>query len=259
MRVGDVLVSCVTGGYCLVFGTAATADNGPAQFIDTWHNGKWIASRMLPDSTGNTPLIFLGISCVTRTYCAVTGDAHLTQVRQAVYLGAWDGSRLTRQNVVGVQSTKLGSGIGSVACASRTVCVATGSILKDAALSGLLLAWDGRTWTASKASFPKGAAVYGPSSAACPTAQACVVAYTTLTGSLVTGEVASQGFFYNGKTWTRQPVTGPGGGKSYQLSDVDCPAAKACVAIGQESQAPAGKLALLAGFWSGSSWLTAAA
>jgi hypothetical protein len=28
-------VSCVTGGYRLVFGTAATADNGPAQFIDT--------------------------------------------------------------------------------------------------------------------------------------------------------------------------------------------------------------------------------
>lgn len=48
-------VSCVTGGYRLVFGTAATADNGPAQFIDTCNNGKWIASRMLPDSTGNTP------------------------------------------------------------------------------------------------------------------------------------------------------------------------------------------------------------
>ena len=249
-------VSCVAAGYCLVFGTAATAGNGPAQFIDTWHDGKWTASRMLPDSIGPTPLIVLGISCLTPVYCAVTGVTHPSQVRQEPYIGVWNGSRLTEQNVVRVQATKLGTGLGSVACASKTVCVATGTILQNPSLTGLLLAWNGRTWTAHKTPVPPGAADYGPSSAACPTTRACVVVGATLTGDLVTGEVASQGFYYDGKTWTEQLVAGPGDGKSYQLSSVSCPVVKACVAIGQESQTPAGKPSLLAGFWNGSSWRT---
>jgi hypothetical protein len=67
-----------------------------------------------------------------------------------------------------------------------------------------------------------------------------------------TGKAASTS--WNGKTWTATSVPAPGKGKASLFSEVSCPAAGGCAAVGQLGPYNSDEGSGLAGSWNGKSW-----
>jgi hypothetical protein len=130
-----------------------------------------------------------------------------------------------------------------VSCASANDCVAVG-VNANAADTGkrggaLIQTWNGTTWTSVAPKAPKGAVT-----------AACIAVGTS--GS-DTAEFALADA-WNGKTWTATRVPAPGKGQAGLFSEVSCPAAFGCVAVGQLGPYNSDEGSGLAGFWNGRSW-----
>jgi hypothetical protein len=135
----------------------------------------------------------------------------------------------------------LGTILWQMACHSAAMCVAAGDYGDLAGEHLLLLTGHGSSWTAIKAPLPAGAASssggYIPTvnSVACLSASACVAAgyYHDSSGRsyglLLTG---------HGSSWTATQAPLPAGAAASPgaiLSDVTCPSATECVAVGSYS------------------------
>ena len=147
-------------------------------------------------------------------------------------------------------------GLGTVACASASSCVATDSYTDSSGgEQGLLVTGSGTSWAATEAPLPANAAanpnvVLG--SAACPSASSCVVP----------GEYSdSSGFEHglvltgSGTSWTATEVLLPANADDavISLASVACPSASSCVAAGSYTD-PSGNGQMLLVTGSGTSW-----
>jgi len=244
-------LSCATARSCVAVGLSSQLT------VETWNGAKWaLRTAALPGETGggldDEPM---AISCRSATSCVFAGQAYVSGDDSRTLLDAWNGRAFTPMKTAASADTSRFS-LGDVSCFSARSCVAAGLVPNAAGDNwiGSTLVWNGKSWTASKVAWPKGtvqAYLFGVS---CTSAKSCVAVGTAGTASSVRAVALS----FNGTTWTRQNVPGPGNGKSSTLSDVSCPKADDCVAIGEigdfNLDTATATPPQLGGTWNGKSW-----
>jgi hypothetical protein len=227
-------------------------------FLDTWNKGKW-SLRTLPARVNGQELDLAALSCLSVSYCEMIGATAPASTSPGLYAGAWNGKRLTQQKLplVGRSAGRL---LTSIACATKTLCVATGLQMAKLGELGLRETWNGTAWTSSTVAPPKGKTSTALSGASCPTKRSCIAvgeaSSITAAGATAINGLAS---YYNGKTWTAQRVPSLGTDKRFTLGGISCPAATACVAIGQVAPTVSATPRTAAWYWNGISWRASAA
>ena len=178
------------------------------------------------------PATMVGLHCWTASNCIAVG-ANFPQMATQLVAERWNGSHWTRSAMpkpAGADEVT----ISSVACPTRTECVAVGAgypppTSKAASPFPLVDYWNGSRWTAGRAvTVGSGADLAGVS---CPSARNCyaVGEYTTKGG-----EFLPLTEHWNGSGWSRQGAPVPSGTTFGQLNAVSCPTAKFCVAAGTD-------------------------
>ena len=169
-------------------------------------------------------------------------------------LDTWNGKAFTPMKTAASANPNLFS-VDGLSCVSAKSCVAAGLGASSASGSwaGSAVVWNGKSWTASKVSWPKGTAQSELFGVSCTSPASCIAVGTAGTAT----SVSARALYFNGKTWTRQSVPGPGKGKSSAFSGVSCPKAGDCVAIGELGDFDlntAGTPPQLGGTWNGKTW-----
>jgi hypothetical protein len=169
------------------------------------------------------------VACATAVSCAAVGASD-----GSAMLVTRSGSTWAPVKVPLPASSADGSALAAVACPTASQCVAGGSYHGAGTQQGLLLAGHGRTWTATTAPLPAGAAAKPDAlvtSVACATGSACVAVGQYAAGKseqalLITGY---------GSAWSprRAPLPADAGAlPAAQLVSVSCSSATACTAVG---------------------------
>jgi len=138
---------------------------------------------------------------------------------------AWNGRRWRQRDTA--NPLPAGDGLGDVSCPSPAFCMAVGPPIAER--------WNGTQWRRIKA--PRGGAV------SCFSATRCMA---------VGGESAQS---WNGRRWRSLPVRARG---QFTLSDVSCPAANECIAVGELLSNTSPPQAM-AERWNGTRWRLQAA
>jgi hypothetical protein len=242
-------VSCPSRSSCLAVGGHGNPfiSVPPGTLAERWNGTRW---RITP--TPNPPgggWFLTAVSCTSPSACTAVGG-RLTPPGQpsGTLAERWNGHTWSIQptpNPPG-HGVKL---LNSVACTSRSSCMAVGNEFNPATGAGLgTLAerWDGRTWrivpTVKPAPAGGNAALNG---VACTSASAC-----TAVGNQTLAKTLAER--WNGRTWQVQATPNPAGGQNITLGGVACPARTVCTAFG-ENDTGSGPLTL-AERWSGGKW-----
>lgn len=203
-----------------------------------------------------------GVSCPSAKHCVAVGineNAADAGTGGGALIQTWNGktwaSFAPKAPKGALSATLLG-----VSCTAVKNCVAVG-VGGDGAHGGLTSFaehWNGTSWSsAGKISWPNGTSHPYLVAVSCRSANSCV-AVGFIDADLAdrghTGKAATTS--WNGKTWTAStvPAPGKGKGKASLFSEVSCPAAGGCLAVGQLGPYNSDEGSGLAGFWSGTSW-----
>ncbi len=239
-------VSCIAVGSCVAVGIGS---------IETLSAGTWTATT--PPTAGLNPSgagsVNLGaVSCPARGSCVAAGtyaDASSNQwgVIETLSGGNWTGTTSPVAGLNPAAGADPSVSQSSLACPTSTSCVAVGTY-KDASgvTEGLIETLSAGSWTAQTAPLaglnPSAAsdpAVGFGTNITCPAAGSCVSV-----GSYADSAGTQQGLIetLSDGTWsaTRAPVVGlyppvSGAEPKVALSDVSCPSAGSCVAVGNYS------------------------
>lgn len=246
-------VSCTTAAHCVAVGAAVGSSsgfspNGPDSLIETWNGTKWTLRSV--GAPAGTLVDFTGVSCVTSAYCVLAGTA-FAQNGVHLYLRSWNGRQLAVMKTAGESSTG-GLLVTGVSCATRANCAVSGGAVSAASgdISAFTRVWKGQAWQASTAAWPTGTADSYLAGVSCFGAHDCEA--VGLAGSIAAPGPAA--VFFNGTSWTRQAVPGPGRGRATILADVSCLSAASCVAVGDTGPVSTTTPARLTGVWNGRTW-----
>ena len=153
--------------------------------------------------------------------------------------------------------TNQSAGVGPVACPATTSCVAAGSYTDNSGdTQGLLESGSGRSWTATEAPLPPGAAAQPLADigiVACATASICVAV-----GSYYDSSINRHVFLLTGSRTSWSPVKMPLPGDAAAspqavIANVACPSATMCVGAGDYSTSSGDNEGMLI-TGSGTSW-----
>jgi hypothetical protein len=162
----------------------------------------------------------------------------LVQPSEAALAERWNGKRWKIQRTPSPAAALLltNMSLSSVACTSRTVCIAVGSYTNSAyTVVALADRWNGDRWRIQDTPDPAGATSTALSGVACTSRNACTTVGSYTNSASATMALAER---WDRTSWT---IQSPGGGA---LSSVSCPSATACVAVGGSWSE----------IWDGSSW-----
>jgi hypothetical protein len=245
-------VSCPAAKHCVAVGFNQNAElSGGGAVIDSW-NGKGWSSVAPKAPKGALSSELLGVSCRSAAACVAVG-LYLNHSGNAVPLAeTWTGRSWTPGAPALVKGA-VGGQLDGVSCASAKSCVAVGSYYTDSGGAALAESWNGKTWTASRPAEPTGSVTGELEKVSCPASAYCVAVGTA--ASNTSSEALADR--WNGKSWTRLPVTPPASQKfDASLTGVSCPSVKSCVAVGYgtgTSGRPGG-LTSFAEFWNDKTW-----
>jgi hypothetical protein len=189
-----------------------------------------------------------GMTCPTSTDCFAVGYTYTTDGDSRPAAERWNG---TTWSVLAVPSPAGASNavLANVACTSASSCIAVG--VADSA--ALMESWNGTTWTIVSLPMPGGATTSRLGGVACSGASDC-----TVVGSYGTGVNSPSTLVehWNGSSWQVVASPSPSGVDRVELTDIKCPSASNCVAVGF-TQLQVGLDTTSATFaerWNGSTW-----
>ncbi|HEX2071712.1 MAG TPA: hypothetical protein VHF90_08725 [Thermoleophilaceae bacterium] len=174
------------------------------------------------------------VHCVSASECVAVGVQVSESQTKRPLVARWDGSGWSRETAP-LPSGAADGRLTGVSCSSASSCTAVGvrsdlanSTVNDRAFA---LAWDGSSWSAQSMPVPSGSKYHADLEVSCYPSGCIAVGSHEVS---VTGGSArkSLGFKWNGTTWTLLTLPAPTGATSNGLSDIDCPSAFACRAIG---------------------------
>ena len=110
--------------------------------------------------------------------------------------------------------------------------------------------WNGKTWTVTKWTGPKGDTIADLNDVSCTSAVRCIAVGDH--GTAKSGTPAALG--WNGSKWTLLKVAGPGTGKAAAFEAISCPVNGKCLTTGVEGKADGSTGTAIAGYWNGSAW-----
>src|SRR5579863_481109 len=152
-------------------------------------------------------------------------------------------------------NTTVPSGrIESVSCSSASACTAVGTTLGTSGLNlTLALRWNGTIWQRERTPKPGGGTVPASSptlsGVSCPSSSFCEAVGSYQVGT--TGISLAES--WNGSGWALQTFPVPLGSTSAVLTQVSCPSAQLCEAVGFYT-AGSGEILPFAAHWNGTSW-----
>ena len=172
------------------------------------------------------------VSCPSAGWCMAVGSGP-----NGSFAERWEGGSWAMQGIAKPSMAQL----SSISCSSATACTAVGSIGAGAKSVVLAERWNGTGW-AVQAAPRRSAAGESLGGVSCPTRRFCVAVGSSVTQRRSKGLVE----LWKGSRWAieRTLVRGARARAHDYLTDVSCPSAKACVAVG----------AGIAGSWNGSRW-----
>jgi hypothetical protein len=247
-------LSCVTKTDCVA---AGWAERSGEPVVDTW-NGKVWSLHTPARPAGFISLTPGSISCVRSTYCVVAGSSAGTSAGTGVFMGTWNGTKLTPMKVP-APAGSLSTSILDVSCFSATSCGADGFWVDGTSKmpAGLTERWNGKTWTLTKITRPKGTTEADLLGISCASATGCIAVGSAETANNTFTATAVSG---NGSHWSLQRVPGPGAGREDDFHSISCPTTNHCVSIGVVGSANTNSPnSLISGILNGTSWKLAAA
>ncbi len=256
----DVLtaVSCVAVKSCVAVGSAYGAAN-TVRLAWTWNGTSWTRKTATPGS-GQSETQLTAVHCFSLTSCVAAGSTDTfsgQSLTGGLLLATWNGKAFTAQKA-GAMSLSFGI-VSAVSCFSPSHCAVVGANVNlkgnNTTMTGFAQVWNGKTWTASSWTGPKGSTESALLGVSCTTAASCLA--TGLTGTQKAGSAAALSF--NGTAWSAVKVPSVGAGLVSDFEDVSCPKTGACVAIGEYGKSTQANGKPLAGYWNGSAWKLKAA
>ena len=247
-------VSCRTATSCVAVGSYYTAA-GSAALAETWNGRSWTLARP-PEPKGSVTGELIKVSCPSTAYCVAVGS-YGSNTAELPVADVWNGKSWARTPVQPPTSAKHDADLTGVSCASAESCVAVGvgGAGGGSGLASFAEFWNGKSWSAGTISWPKGVSHPYLVAVSCGSASRCVAVGSVdadFNDGGHTGRAAATS--WNGKTWTAGTVAAPGKGKASLFNEVSCPAAAACVAVGQLGPYNSDEGSGLAGFWNAKSW-----
>ncbi len=209
------------------------------------------------------------LSCPTPTFCIAVGDyydtgKHYQPVVETESNGTWTAATgpLPSDAATDLGPTFPAALLFSVSCTSTTSCVAVGQYRTTSdQYAGLIATLSGTTWSAIAAPLPEGVTPTNTGFPPVVTGVSCISAtICTAVGTYYDGLGKMHGLLemLSNGSWiaATAPEPGDAGTGSLQsalLSQVDCPTASACTAVGFYRNT-AGNSAGLIESWNGTTW-----
>lgn len=241
-------VSCSAATACTAVGSQLVSQPGLLNVALRWNGTAW-TRQSTPDPAGAVNQL-ISVSCPAATSCTAVGTrpAVVGSGQTDIQAMQWNGTTWTEH-----PAAKPSGGPGriwSVACTSATFCVMAGDNYANQGDSKKIWPvaeiWNGSTWKLSTVPNPAPKQQSDLFGVDCSAATACTTVgfYQTHPAGGVT--MADR---WNGTAWTQQHSATPPG-VSVTLAAVSCPAARHCLAIGNNVYAGTG----VAEQWNGTSW-----
>jgi len=233
-------VTCIGSAFCVAVGS--THKSG---FVAQYKGGAW--SRVAsPTVSGG---VLRGVSCTSTTNCMAVGLRGPAD-KTATLAEHWDGHTW---KVVPSPSPVGTSKLMSVSCVSPTFCAAAGSSFDEKTTKGPTLVehWNGTAWKIVPSPSFREAKSFETwlEGVSCANAKMCVAAGTTV--AMQGSTDATFVIRWNGTAWVKASQQRIAGDLNW-LHAVSCPAANACMAVGEtNSDRPA---VPLMDRWNGSTW-----
>ena len=165
-------VSCVSSSVCIAVGDYYNASEVRLSLAEAWNGVSWTV-QPVPNRTGATKNILLGISCSASTSCsAVGGDYPSGGGPQETLVEHWNGVEWiiqTSANPSGSTATVL----HGISCISSTSCMAVGDYVSSGSNLTLAESWNGSSWTIKSTPNPTGAIFSALWSVACTSSTEC--------------------------------------------------------------------------------------
>ncbi len=239
-------VSCPAATSCFAVGIFLDGATNKS-LIEHWDGTAWSVMNS-PNPVDLAKPLLESVSCANPTSCMAVGQPRVTTGEGIVE--HWDGSTwslMTLAKLPGWVETSL----AGVSCPAADSCFGVGFFapVAEAPLAALTEHWDGSAWSVVANPSPTGAipAVLGEVS--CPTTTSCyaVGTYSPPTRRATKTLIER----WNGVSWSIVASPNPASGRSV-LSDVSCPSATNCTAVGQYVQVLTPRT--LVERWNGTSW-----
>jgi hypothetical protein len=242
-------VACPAAGSCVAVGEYHVGSSGEEGvvgdqqgLIETLSGGTWTAQEApLPADAGSQTAVKLDhLSCPAAGTCVAVSDYDDTGGEAQLVIdslsdGTWTATEapLPADAVTGPVGVPF---FFSVSCPAAGTCAAVGDYATSTTGgAGLIDTLAAGTWTATEAPLPTGTAAGAHqltvlTGVDCPGTGSCVAVGTSGDGSTMQGVIETLA----GGTWTAAAPPAVAGLSSVSLSDVRCPAAGSCLAVGDE-------------------------
>jgi hypothetical protein len=207
-------VSCTSATFCMAVGTVTTFDTTHVDtpLIERWNGSTW--SRVTPAATsGGTGGTLQSVSCTSTAFClAVDLFGGLAE--------RWNGSTWIQVTGPGVGASIA---FAEVSCVSGTMCFAVGQGSADPN-GAVAVRWNGNAWSITPtASIPNAGVFNGVK---CLSGTNCYAVGRVVSPATTLVE------HWDGANWSLVPSPIPTGSVNSKLSDVACPSATTCHAVG---------------------------
>jgi hypothetical protein len=260
-QVGDSVLSsvaCVPPDSCIAVGLQdmpapflGAKSAGDRPLIESWDGTTWRSSAgSIPPGTTDAELN--GVACAVSS-CMAVGEYSRKSGGDRALAESWDGAAWTLRLPPRLRSID-DMMLQDVACVSPTSCTAVGRFSHElqevsSTTAPLVETWDGTEWRIERSVIPKGSLDTELNAVACPTPSRCVaVGFQRGPG----GRYSTFAEIRRGTTWRMLPTPDPAGSPYAKFSDLACPRADRCIAVGWSASGT--NLRSLVELWDGTRW-----
>jgi hypothetical protein len=238
-------VACPTASNCFAVGISETKPSSHVRsLVERWNGTKWSLMASPSASTGNTWLS--GVVCTSSTSCIAVGNSSPSGYGGKPYAVQLAGGKWSAMTMPTAGPQAL---LNDITCTGGKNCFAVGQYYKNGiGLQPLALRWNGTKWSAVPAALPPGLRGARLRGVECASATKCFAVGGT--DDFEGGNVALVER-WTGSRWAVAQTFSIKGGIEPKLSDISCPTATRCTAVGDDDTAYARTLAAT---WNGQSW-----
>jgi hypothetical protein len=248
-------VSCSSSTACTATGYYENSQGAHFTLAEQWNGSTW---KVQTTPTSGNSANLASVSCTSATECTAVGQTISgNPAKKAPLVERWNGTEWKTQTVATPSGYEEGWFSG-VSCPASNACTAVGSYISPS-LGVLALAerWNGTTWSVQATPELKEYFEIYLNGVSCSAASACT-AVGEYQHALRHGKEALVER-WNGTSWQIQESPNPTGKEAeeksqWKLSEVSCPSATSCVAIGSYNNSPGHPGPLLGERWNGTSW-----
>ncbi|MDP9334649.1 MAG: hypothetical protein M3Q30_15275 [Actinomycetota bacterium] len=207
-------VSCASATFCIAVGQASFPTSpATAPLVERWNGTSWTIVAA-PHPNGSEDSTLRSVSCISAVNCMAVGQSLGTTL-----IERWNG---TSWSIVASPNPGDQRSLNAVSCFSASSCFAVGREVVSGMLIPLALRWNGSTWAMTPT--PSLTRDGGFRGVKCTSNANCFSVGDSNSATLIEQ--------WNGVSWSISPSPNPAGAIQSFLSDVACPSATTCHAVG---------------------------